>query len=229
MGINIYLFDIDGTLISTGGAGINAMNAAFRDLIGSSSALGDLDFSGQVDHDILCKVYRSKRSRAPSKMELGFLKTSYLRYLEVEIKRSSRFRIMPGIRDWLASLNNNPKAVVGLATGNFCDGAWIKLKYAGLSKYFSFGSFGDDEHERTKLIKKAIMMGRTRCGDKNAKVFVIGDSKNDIICGRAAGAITVAVATGRASEDDLSGYAPDFLFKDLSDYGKVEKDINGAG
>lgn len=218
-----YLFDIDGTIISTGGAGMRSMDRAFEGLLGFFGAQGSRDYSGRIDHDIFCDVIHQHRGENPSKDELQFVKEKYIEFLKEELKKTNAFKVMPGIPEWLALLKEDTDAVVGLATGNLELAAKIKMDHAVLAEYFAFGGFGDSARDRVIVIKDAMEKARQTAPEPIKMFYVIGDSKNDIVSGRRAGAITVAVATGRASVDELVKHQPDYIFENLSQYEDVHK------
>jgi len=221
----LYLFDIDGTLVSTGGAGIKSMNMAFQECLGISQALGNFDFSGCIDHDIFIEIFCRFQGKPPQAKELDCLKHTYIQHLKREIKISPGFCVHPGIREWLTCLAQDSEAVIGLATGNLEAGADIKIGFANLKHFFLFGGYGDQGTNRTVLIDRAIKNGMHFAGSPFGRIFVIGDSKHDIVSGREAGGVTVGVATGRASADELAQYHPDYLFNDFSDFKTVHETL----
>ena len=130
---------------------------------------------------------------------------------------------MPGIRELLENLSPRKDMVLGVATGNIEKGAWIKLRSAGLDKHFKLGGFGSDSHSRERLILKARDRARNHIAHQSdfERTFVIGDTPYDINHGKAAGAVTVGVATGSYSRAQLEEHNPDHLFEDLSNLESV--------
>ena len=216
--MNLLLFDVDGTLILTGGAGIRAFQRAFRELFNMEAVTDGIRFHGRTDPEIVEDIFAVRLSRSPTPEELQAICSRYLAYLEEEVPHSPGFRIMPGLPDLLEVLARRADVRLGLATGNLEGAARIKLGRPDLNRYFPFGGFGSDAKDRTALIHKAIERGMTLLGrsQQEIKVFVIGDTDLDITCGRQAGATTVAVATGGDSWEILLQASPDHLLKDLS-------------
>lgn len=216
--IHLLLFDVDGTLIHTGGAGVRSFQRTFRDLFGMEMVKEGVRFHGRTDPEILDDIFAASLGRSPTPEETDEICGRYLTYLHDEVQRSPGYRIMPGIPSLLEMLAGRAEVRLGLATGNLEDAARIKLGRSNLNRYFAFGGFGSDAKDRTVLIQKAIERGRTLVGRSRQEVraVVIGDTDLDITCGRAAGATTVAVATGGDSWETLLQASPDHLLKDLS-------------
>jgi len=130
---------------------------------------------------------------------------------------------MPGVPELLEALSRIPRIGLGLATGNLEDGAYIKLRRAGLGSYFSFGGFGSDSENRTEVVLAAIRRAGEHLKEEVPldTVYVIGDTPRDIVHAKEAGVRTVAVATGSSDAEELSRYDPDYLFKDLSQTNQV--------
>ena len=226
----LVLFDIDGTLVLTGGAGIRAMNRACEELVGHSQALANIPVAGRTDRIILTDVV----TQAGHTLDDGLLERLRDRYIENlrhEIERPGRTQnfealgargglkaVMPGIRELLDTLEQRDDVFVGLVTGNFEAGARIKLEHFDLWRYFRCGAFGDDSADRNDLVPVAVRRAR-ECGapDLSAEhILVVGDTPHDIACAHAAGAVPVAVATGGFTADQLRGYGADIVFQDLS-------------
>lgn len=220
--MKLLLFDIDGTILLTDGAGTRAANRAFEKLYGLNDAMAGIDAAGKTDPLILREMFRNTLSRDYTPDEAEEIYREYVLYLREEIK-ISRIDIMPGIPALLENLSLRSDMILGIATGNIEHSAWIKLRQSGLDRYFRLGGFGSDSPHREVLIRKAIeragnLLNHT--GDIE-KVFVIGDTPFDIIHGRAAGAVTVAVATGGYTTKELKRHEPDHLFDHLEDLGSV--------
>jgi phosphoglycolate phosphatase len=226
----LVLFDIDGTLVLTGGAGIRAMNRACEELVGHGQALANIPVAGRTDRIILTDVVRQAGHTAEDAL-LDRLRDRYIEHLSEEIERPGRpqsfespgarrgFKgVMPGIRDLLDTLAERRDVCVGLLTGNFQAGARIKLEHFGLWRYFRCGAFGDDSADRNDLVPFAVQRAR-ECGVPDLAsehVLVVGDTPHDIACARAAGAVAVAVATGGFTVDQLRVDGADIVFQDLS-------------
>lgn len=217
--MKILLFDIDGTLINTGGAGFRAMTRAFESVFGISDGLKGVTLSGMTDRVIFKNACAAKNIECNQHGEDEF-KRFYLEFLQEEIlKPNPKKYVCPGINDLLAELNLRKDVHLGLLTGNFARGAQIKLEAFGLYKYFDFGAFGDDNSDRNLLYNYAIrrFKEKTGCSVKGNQVWIIGDTPRDIACARPHNAWSVAVATGVFSSDQLREERPHFLFDDLSD------------
>ena len=215
--MKIILFDIDGTILQTNGAGTRAANRAFENIYGISEAMTRIDAAGKTDHLILQEIFMNELNRDFSQQEAEELYKLYIPFLEEETGKSET-TVMPGIPKLLENLSNRDDMVLGVATGNIEQGAWIKLKSAGLDHHFDFGGFGSDSHIREHLIRKALERAKDHI-EKNTKIkdtFVIGDTPYDINHGRAAGAVTVGVATGSYSREQLQEHNPDHLFDDFN-------------
>jgi phosphoglycolate phosphatase len=216
----LILFDIDGTLALTGRAGMRAMNRACRDIVRDQDALSGVTFAGRTDWSILEDIVR-KYGRTLDRTLLDDLRRRYVEHLIEEIDRPGTGvkDVMPGIRELLEALQQRDDVAVALLTGNFVEGARIKLEYFDLWKYFPCGAFGGDSPNRNDLVPIAIDRARA-CGIADvrpADVLVVGDTPNDIECARVAGATPVAVATGGYSADQLREAGAEIVFKDLSD------------
>ena len=218
----LILFDIDGTLVLTGGAGMRAMNRACQDLVRNEHAMEGVTFAGRTDWSILDDILR-KHGHTLDASLLDELRRRYVEHLGEEIQLPGRGvkDVMPGIRLLLDTLATRDDAAVGLLTGNFVEGARVKLEDFDLWKYFPCGAFGGDSANRNDLVPIAIRRAR-ECGiaDVTPKdVIVIGDTPNDVECALVVGATPVAVATGSYSPDQLRAAGAGIVFDDLSDTG----------
>lgn len=216
--IHLLLFDVDGTLILTGGAGIRAFQRTFRELFQMDPMIDGIRLHGRTDPQIIDDIFTAGLGRPATPSEIEAMSRLYLAHLGDEVQHSPGYRIMPGLPGLLKMLAGRPEVRLGLATGNLEEAARIKLNRADMNRYFSFGGFGSDAKDRTMLIRKAIERGKALLEECNQQVraVVIGDTDLDITCGRAAGATTVAVATGGDSWDTLLQASPDYLLKDFS-------------
>jgi phosphoglycolate phosphatase len=216
----VILFDIDGTLILSGGAGMRALNRACEEITGFRDALAEVPVAGRTDRVILHDAMR-KAGRELDDRLLAALRARYVQLLQEEIQLPGRGvkAILPGVRELLEVLASKPDVFLGLVTGNFEDGARIKLEYFDLWRYFACGAFGDDASDRNALVPLAVARAR-ECGILDADprgVVVVGDTPHDVACALAAGATPVAVATGNYSVDQLHAAGAGVVFKDLSD------------
>ena len=220
--MHLVLFDIDGTLVLTGGAGVRAMNRACEDLVRSENAMAGVTFAGRTDWSILDDILRN-HGHTLDEIRLEELRTRYVAHLAEEIVLPGRGAkdVMPGIRALLDALAMRPAVHVGLLTGNFVEGARIKLEHFDLWKYFRWGAFGGDAANRNDLVPIAVSRAREHGVDvdalRPADVLVVGDTPNDIECALVAGATPVAVATGSYSAGELRAAGAEIVFDDLSD------------
>jgi phosphoglycolate phosphatase len=216
----IILFDIDGTLVLTGGAGMRAMNRACEDLVSGPDAMAGVTFAGRTDWSILDDILRN-HGHTLDEVLLDELRRRYVTHLQEEIQLPGRGvkDVMPGIRELLESLRARDDVRVGLLTGNFVEGARIKLEYFDLWKHFPWGAFGGDSARRNDLVPIALARAREHGIDGIAPpdVIVVGDTPNDIECALVAGATPVAVATGSYTIDQLRAAGAEIVFDDLSD------------
>ncbi len=219
----IVLFDIDGTLLLSGGAGARALARAFQELHGVEAAMTGIVFAGRTDPMIVRDIFREKLGRSERDGEIGTVLGRYLHYLGDEILQSERALMLPGVEPLLEQLAGLPGVLLGLLTGNIEAGAKIKLGRFGLDRYFEFGGFASDAEDRDDIARVALERGRRRAGRAvdPSQVVVVGDTPRDISCGRAIGARVLAVATGPHQAEELRAHAPDWLFGDLSNTREV--------
>ena len=215
--MHFCLFDIDGTLISTAGAGKAALEAAFAEEFSVPRISDRLALSGRTDRAI-CRDLLRHHMLDDSPENWSRLIGAYLRHLP-ESLRSKGGSVLPGIGDLLEQLSTRDDVVLGLLTGNVRSGARVKLGHFGLVDYFLFGGFGDQHHDRDDVAREALAEVRRHCnGTVNpGRIWVVGDTPLDVRCARAIGARAVAVATGWHSHDELADSRPDILLPDLSD------------
>jgi phosphoglycolate phosphatase-like HAD superfamily hydrolase len=213
----LILFDIDGTLVLTGGAGIRAMTRAFEALFAVPDAFRHIPFPGRTDASILADA---AAAHDIDHARLASFPDVYFGYLAEELERPGpRKGIMPGIEALLDALAAHDRAYLALLTGNYERSARMKLEYFGLWRYFPCGAFGDECRHRNKLVPKALQRVRERGGPEvgPAETVVIGDTPLDVACAAAAGARSVAVATGGYGVQALTEAGGHTVFADLSD------------
>lgn len=214
---HLILFDIDGTLIASGGAGEYSMRLAVQDMFGVEDGLRGVEIAGRTDHLITENVFKKFGVEWTPERATEFLDL-YLRHLAVELPRKNG-RLLPGILELLEVLKAHPQVALALLTGNLERGAEIKLSHYGVWGYFEFGAYADDHADRNRLGPFAQARALERHGVEFLpdRIFVLGDTPHDITCGRAIGAKTVAIATGGHTREQLAEHHPDFLFDDLGD------------
>lgn len=217
MSKRLLLWDIDATLITTGGAGDQALKRIVARRYRADDDLRDIEIAGRTDTAIVRSILQKYGVAATAETVGGFLE-EYLDHLG-QLLPQLRGRVMPGVAEILEHLHPNTDRVLALLTGNLRRGAHLKLQRYGLWDYFEFGAFADDHHDRNELGAFA----RHRAEEKHghgfdaAEIDVIGDTGHDIACGKIFGARTIAVATGTWTPEELAAHQPDFLFNDLSD------------
>ncbi len=214
--MRIILFDIDGTLLLTGGAGTTSLALVFEELFQARGPLDGVVVHGQTDPSIIRAMARSWLGRELTVEETERLVASYLEQLETLLTASTTFRVLPGARAVVEALSGREGSVLGLATGNFEPAAYAKLRRAGLDRFFSFGGFGSDSVDRPELTRIAVERGRAIAGS-DGPVLVVGDTIHDIRSGKAAGAQVLAVATGNASQEELARAGADWTVSGLDD------------
>ena len=213
--MHVCLFDIDGTLIASGGAGKAALEAALTEEFGITRIIDKLQLSGRTDRAIIVDLFRLHVIEDNPENHRR-LRDAYLRHLPGFLQAG---RVLPGIADLLAHLAGRADVAVGLLTGNIRAGARAKLGYFGLHNYFAFGGYGDHHLDRDDVAREALGEVRRQFnGSVNPeRIWVIGDTPLDVRCARAIGARAVAVATGWHRAEELAEHAPDLLLTDLSD------------
>ncbi|MEO6003456.1 MAG: haloacid dehalogenase-like hydrolase [Opitutus sp.] len=213
----LLLWDIDGTLLQSGGAGERALVIALREEFDVAGTLEDIELAGRTDRWIARQVL-AKFALPTTPEAIDRYLDAYLRALPQELFNPGA-KVLPGVRDLVTALAQRPDVAQGLLTGNLQRGAEIKLRHHELWTHFAFGAFADDAELRNELGPHAVR----RANDHHAvefsaeRVFVIGDTPHDIACGKAIGACTVGVATGRFSVEELNAFAPTVVLPDLSD------------
>jgi phosphoglycolate phosphatase len=222
----LLLFDIDGTLLLSGGAGVRAMTRAFHNVFGIPDAFRGITIAGHTD------TYLVSRALAEAGLEdspgaHARFRDVYLSMLPADIEQpgTGTKAVMPGVRALLEAVAEQDALHTALLTGNYEIAARIKLAHFGLAGYFPWGAFGDETADRNELARLAMTRARERAVPAAAcdNAVIIGDTPHDIACARAAGARVIAVATGHYSVDQLDAERPDAVFQDLRDTAAVMK------
>jgi len=210
------LFDIDGTLISTGGAGAAAWRLAFTDLYGVPANIEDYTESGMVDHMVVTVTFRGVIGREPTPREIAELMTKYLAHLPDTVAQSTKYVVFPGVPELLQRLCDSGH-LLGLTTGNVEAAAHIKIARAELNRFFAFGGYGSDSPDRGELTRIAISRAATIIGAQPAAVYVVGDTPRDVEAAHEADAIAVGVATGHYTVDELRSAGAEFVLRTFAD------------
>ena len=226
----LILFDVDQTLISTRGGDRKALNIAFKELYGIENAFERISFGGRMDLSIMAEVY-SHWGVEEDGQGLGDFKARYFQLLEEVLVDWESGIVCPGTPALLRALESEAGVQMGLATGNFRESAFIKLRKYGLDGFFVAGGFGGDHPERPDVVADAIAKCQALSGNvyEREEIFVIGDSISDVEAGRANEVNSVAVATGHYDSETLRALAPTFVFEDLSDTERVLEALLGRG
>jgi phosphoglycolate phosphatase len=221
----LVLFDIDGTLLHTLGAGIRGMNRAFGRLHGRSDALDGVPIAGRTDRSIVTDGLR-RIGVEPDRERIHALRDVYVPELRDELNRttSASAGVLPGVERMIDAFEASADTRMGLLTGNFEVCAAIKLDHYGLGRRFAFGGYGDDYLDRRDVLPMAL--GRARDAGIDAtqsRVVVIGDTPLDVDCAHAYGALAVAVGTGNYSLAELEAAGADIVVGTLEDDGLIDR------
>lgn len=213
--MKFILFDIDGTLMSSGGAGTRSLNLAFEEIFSIPHAFNGMSMAGKTDIQIMKEGLR-KHSLDSGDGVIPSICNSYIRHLQVEIKNPKK-HLKPGIIETLMLMSNMENVYLGLLTGNIETGARIKLGAFDLNRYFPVGAFGSDHEDRNLLPPVAVE--KFRCLYNKDIAFrdciVIGDTPRDVECAKIYGAYSVAVATGPYSFDSLVRSGAELVLEDM--------------
>jgi phosphoglycolate phosphatase-like HAD superfamily hydrolase len=215
--MKFILFDIDGTLLDSGGAGTRALNSAFEEIFAVKDAFRSISMAGKTDMQILKEAFERYHVDYSNGIMPEFYR-SYTRYLRENMRNASG-HIKPGIREALRELQARKEYVLGLLTGNIEEGARIKLDYFWLNSFFDIGAFGNDDEDRDRLLPIAVekLFKRNSLRVSFRDCVVIGDTPRDVSCSKPYGAFSLAVATGPYSAGTLFEAGADVVLKDLSD------------
>jgi phosphoglycolate phosphatase len=214
----LILWDIDGTLIVSHGAGVRAMERAFTQRFGLPGDLSRIEWAGRTDTWITGEVLRTN-GIAPTPENCHDYLETYLELLPGELRDGPQGGVLPGVLELLEILHRHPHIAQGLLTGNMRRGAEFKLTHYRVWHYFEFGAFADDSPRRNDLGPHALQRARKlhRHDFAPHDTFIIGDTPHDIECGQVIGARTIAVATGRYPADELARHGPTAVFANFAD------------
>lgn len=218
----ILLWDIDGTLITSGGAGRKAIERAFEKRYGRRDAMA-FDFSGMTDRAIVRRGLTAI-GREVTEAEIDEALAEYVHVLEDEVAKATVYRLHAGIAEALDATHARKGFATGLGTGNIREGARVKLGRVKIYERFAFGGFGCDHEDRTELIRTGAKRGAEALGVPLAecRVVVIGDTPKDVAAAQGIGAESIGVGTGHFKAADLIACGATFAFDDLSSRGALE-------
>jgi phosphoglycolate phosphatase len=210
------LFDIDGTLITTGGASDRAWKRAFKEIQDVDVDVPAVTGKGVPDPEVGRVVFKSALGREPTQEEADALMRRRIDHLPEEVENSPGFKVQDCVVELLDKLIDDG-ILLGLTTGNVEDAAHIKLQRANLNRYFSFGGYGSDSPDRVELTQRAIERGGRLIGEQldPADVFVVGDTPKDVEAAHGAGCVAVATATGHYSREELEATGAEHVMGSL--------------
>lgn len=217
--MKVVLFDIDGTLLHSGGAGRMAMIQAFQELYGISNGFEGISMAGKTDPAIVKSALEKHHLQVNDQAVQKFKSRYFVLLSEKIVTELPEKRIYPGVQELLEKLHQHSGVRLGLLTGNWIEGAKIKLKHFGFDSYFAFGAYGSDSMDRNELLPVALR----RCNEcLNHSIapddtIVIGDTPNDIRCAKVHQAKALGVATGDFSVTELLRQGADWAVQDFSD------------
>jgi phosphoglycolate phosphatase-like HAD superfamily hydrolase len=221
----LLLFDIDGTLVDTGGAGVRAFARVLAESFGASDAMAGIPLAGRTDRAILADALgRAAPDHQPDDGWLQAFAERYVTLLAEEMQvPSPRRRLLPGVVGALEAAGAVPEVHIALLTGNFRKGAEVKLAHFDIWHRFAFGAYGDDAIDRNDLFPVAIERARAHgvpaLGPRD--VLVIGDTPHDVACARSGGAVAVGVTTGPYDRAALEAAGADIVLEDLTRFGEI--------
>jgi len=220
----LVLFDIDNTLLNTGGAGGLGMNLAFQDMFGISDGFANVEFSGRTDLYILSEGLRQHGIGGGHEPHLQSFLHSYNRHLRQTLKER-KGHLEPGFPHLLEVLRRRDGVRIGLATGNFSEAAWMKLEHYGIREYFLDGAFGEESLDRAEMVRAGI---RRFAGDIPPRdVVIVGDTPHDVSSALANGLVPVGVATGSYTVDQLRESGAEIVFQDFTDWSGAAAKLAG--
>jgi phosphoglycolate phosphatase len=214
----ILLFDIDGTLVSTGGAGGAAWKRAFEELHGIPADIGKFTDAGMTDPDVGARTFEAVLHREPTPHELAQLIQRRLEHLPEAVAESKGYRVLPGVPERLRQLSRDGH-LLGIITGNGDGAAHIKLERADLNRWFTFGAYAGAGLDRSDIVRAAVQRGEAMLGRDvpNREIYVIGDTPLDITAAHAADCTAIAVATGHYDREALRDAGADHVLATLQE------------
>ncbi len=213
----VVLFDVDGTLIDSGGAGARSWRHAFDKLYGIPADIGSHTAAGETDPAVARETFEAAVGREPTEAELARLFAVYLLMLSEEVRTSEGYRVLEGVEDLLLMLSDTG-TMLGLVSGAMEGAARVKLSRADLNRFFVFGGYGSDSNDRAMLTRVAIDKAAMLHGHDVTpdRVFVVGDTPLDVEATRAVRAVSVAVASGKFSVEELRSSGAGYVLPSLA-------------
>lgn len=213
----LILWDIDGTILHSTGAGMKALNKALNTVFGLSGSFDGIEFAGRTDKLIIRQIF--------ARFGIEYSSENFSRYVDAyvaalpETLAANNARVLPGISEILGNAAEHPHVAQGLLTGNLRRGAQVKLGFHDLWGYFPVGAFADDSEVRNELGPHALVRARDHWGVDFPleRVWVVGDTPHDVACARALGARALGVATGASSVSELARHAPDAVLESFAE------------
>ena len=217
----VVLFDIDNTLLYTGGAGSHAFNAAFQEMFGVPDGFARVEFSGRTDRYILQQGLAEHGIEGGPDKHFDEFTRRYYELLPGSIAQREGY-LMPGFPELLAALSD-AGVRLGLATGNFSEAATIKLKFYGIAEFFLGGGFGEESTERGDVVAAAIC--NVANGAAPSDILVVGDTPHDVTSALQNDAVAIGVATGKFTSEELANAGAHLVFQDFSDWQATAKQL----
>ncbi len=221
----LLLFDIDNTLLYTGGAGVAAMNLAFSEMFGIEDGFRRANVSGRTDLYILSEGLRQHGISDRVEAHLDGVLERYYGHLRHTLAERDGY-LMPGFPELLEALSEREGVRIALATGNFSEAAWMKVEHYGIREYFAEdGAFGEESLDRSEMVR----LGVERFGDgvAPADILIIGDTPHDVSSALANGLVAVGVATGSYTVDQLRESGAEIVFQDFTDWSGAAAKLAG--
>ncbi|MFC1521044.1 HAD family hydrolase [Elusimicrobiota bacterium] len=214
----LLVFDLDGTLVFSGGAGVKAIDKYFIKYYGLKNAFKNIDGRGKTDPNIIREMFVKKLGREATSLELKHFIKVYPRFLKPEVKVSRKYKMLKAVDKFLARISRLPGVFLALGTGNLEKTGRIKLSRANLNRFFPIGGFATDSIIREKLLKFAVKKANKHYKKKFKKkeIYIVGDTPLDVKAGKACGFKTVAIGIGAVSRKKVIASKPDFFFEDYS-------------
>jgi phosphoglycolate phosphatase len=212
------LFDIDSTLINSGGAGAESWRRAFDELYGIPADIGQYTDAGMTDPEVGRLTFAKVLGHDPTPDELATVMAKRLEHLPDAVRESEGYRVLPGVEQTLERLRDGGY-LLGLTTGGVEAAAHMKLDRGGLNRFFTFGGYGSDSPDRTELTRRALERAEKILGKPldPKQVLVVGDTPLDIDAAHTAGAVALGVASGHYSADQLREAGADYVLESLEE------------